>query len=324
MQTLVFSLPALFNVGSELFLFFFIYAVMGMNLLQVPCAPARALGRQRRRSRSCRRRHGDAVPQRHGRALERHHARLRGHLGVRRDSHPVGPYVAGDYAVPGELRRAQKLEFKANEDYVDRCTPDVGVTVFYFVSFILLCGFVMLNLVIAVILDNFESYSQSFALPVSDEDFGAFVEEWSKIDRRVVFVKYDRLPELLQRIRAPLGLKSLPKDLRRDALRRTMFTFDVEVRATNGVHFIDVLKHLASRVDGVEDPEAERRARSGALRSPAREAELLRGASDPTELLRRGLMAFRNATPCTPRWFGVFRSRTEPPLSRRNPRCCAR
>jgi hypothetical protein len=121
----------------------------------------------------------------------------------------------------------------------------------------------MLNLVIAVILDNFESYSQSFALPVSDEDFGEFVEEWSKIDRRAsYYVKYDRLPELLQRIRAPLGLKSLPKDLRRDALRRTMFTFDVEVRDNNRVHFVDVLKHLASRVDGVEDPEAEQRARS--------------------------------------------------------------
>merc|ERR550537_2143521 len=31
-QTLVYSLPALVNVGSVLFLFFFIFAVMGMNL----------------------------------------------------------------------------------------------------------------------------------------------------------------------------------------------------------------------------------------------------------------------------------------------------
>ena len=146
------------------------------------------------------------------------------------------------------------------------------------VSFILLCGFVMLNLVIAVILDNFESYSQSFALPVSDEDFGAFVEEWSKIDRAAGYVKYDRLPELLQRIRAPLGLKSLPKDLRRDALRRTMFTFDVEVRATNRVHFIDVLKHLASRWwTAWRTPRRSGGRVRGALRSPAREAEL-RGA----------------------------------------------
>jgi hypothetical protein len=31
-QTLLYSLPALGNVGSVLFLFFFIFAVMGMNL----------------------------------------------------------------------------------------------------------------------------------------------------------------------------------------------------------------------------------------------------------------------------------------------------
>ena len=31
-QTLVYSLPALANVGSVLFLFFFIFAVLGMNL----------------------------------------------------------------------------------------------------------------------------------------------------------------------------------------------------------------------------------------------------------------------------------------------------
>ena len=85
---------------------------------------------------------------------------------------PVGPYVADYVAYFGELAEFKKLEFKANEDYCRTGTPDVKATVFYFVSFILLCGFVMLNLVIAVILDNFESYSQSFALPVSDEDFG--------------------------------------------------------------------------------------------------------------------------------------------------------
>ena len=264
MQTLVFSLPALFNVGSVLFLFFFIYAVMGMNLFGFVRA-GEVLGRHAHF-----RNFPDAMATLFRSATgERWNGIMHDCMATSACVEiltPVGPYVAGDYADRDELaalRAAEAFEFKANEDYVDRCTPDVGVTVFYFVSFILLCGFVMLNLVIAVILDNFESYSQSFALPVSDEDFGEFVEEWSKIDRRAsYYVKYDRLPELLQRIRAPLGLKSLPKDLRRDALRRTMFTFDVEVRDNNRVHFVDVLKHLASRVDGVEDPEAEQRARS--------------------------------------------------------------
>lgn len=38
-QTLLVSLPALGNVGSVLFLFFFIFAVMGMNLFGDPPPP---------------------------------------------------------------------------------------------------------------------------------------------------------------------------------------------------------------------------------------------------------------------------------------------
>ena len=267
LQTLVFSLPALFNVASVLFLFFFIYAVMGMNLFGMVRA-GEVLGRHA---------HFQNFPDAMA-ALFRSATGERWN-GIMHDCMTTsecveilttkGAYVAGTYVDLDEVDdlKASPTFFVADEDYVDRCTPDVGVTVFYFVSFILLCGFVMLNLVIAVILDNFESYSQSFALPVSEEDFGEFAEEWSKIDRRAsYYMKYDRLPELLRRIRAPLGIKSLPKDLQRDALRRTMFTFDVEVRDANKVHFVDVLKHLASRVEGVEDPEAEERARSRSAR----------------------------------------------------------
>ena len=261
LQTLVFSLPALFNVASVLFLFFFIYAVMGINLFGF-VRDGEVLGRHA---------HFKNFPDAMA-ALFRSATGERWN-GIMHDCMTTsacveirtsaGPYAVGEYVDLDEVDDLKSYAFRAEEDYVDRCTPGVGVTVFYFVSFILLCGFVMLNLVIAVILDNFESYSQSFTLPVSDEDFGEFVEEWSRIDRRAsYYVKVARLPELLQKIRAPLGLKSLPKDLRRDALRRTMFTFDVEVRDANRVHFVDVLKHLASRVDGVEDPEAEARARA--------------------------------------------------------------
>uniref|UniRef100_A0A7S0CQF9 Voltage-gated ion channel superfamily n=1 Tax=Micromonas pusilla TaxID=38833 RepID=A0A7S0CQF9_MICPS len=263
LQTLVFSLPALFNVASVLFLFFFIYAVMGMNLFGMVRA-GEVLGRHA---------HFQNFPD----AMATLFRSATGERwnGIMHDCMTTsecveilttsGAYVAGTYVDLDEVDdlKASPTNFVADTDYVDRCTPNVGVTVFYFVSFILLCGFVMLNLVIAVILDNFESYSQSFALPVSEEDFGEFAEEWSKIDRRAsYYMKYEKLPELLRRIRAPLGIRSLPKDLQRDALRRTMFTFDVEVRDGNKVHFVDVLKHLASRVDGVEDPEAEERARS--------------------------------------------------------------
>jgi len=71
----------------------------------------------------------------------------------------AGTYAAGTWVDYKALPDLKNAGLRASElDFVDRCTPNIGITVFYFVSFILLCGFVMPNLVIAVILDNFESY----------------------------------------------------------------------------------------------------------------------------------------------------------------------
>ena len=99
---------------------------------------------------------------------------------------------------------------------------------------------------------------------MSDEDFYEFTEEWSRIDRRATYyINVKELPLLLKRIRAPLGLRTIPKQLQKDALRRTLYTCDVEIRDGNRVHFVDVLKHLAARVDGVEDPDALGRSKSG-------------------------------------------------------------
>lgn len=263
LQTLLFSLPALFNVASVLFMFFFIYSVMGMNLFGF-VREGEVLGRH-------------ANFQNFPEAMA---ALFRSATGERwngfmhdcmtttacveivvadtNNFYYAGQYV--DWDDVGSLKAAGLSA--ADDEYIDRCTPSIGITVFYFVSFILLCGFVMLNLVIAVILDNFESYSKNFALPVSDEDFGEFTEEWSRIDRRATYyIKVDKVPELLRRIRAPLGLRTLPKQFQKDALRRTLYTCDVEIRDGNRVHFVDVLKHLAARVDGVEDPEVEEKAK---------------------------------------------------------------
>ena len=87
---------------------------------------------------------------------------------------------AGTYYDSGDSRLSSMT---ANTDYVDRCTPSPELTIFFFLLFILMCAFVMLNLVIAVILDNFESYSQKEELPVSEEDLASFSAAWGKFDR---------------------------------------------------------------------------------------------------------------------------------------------
>ena len=146
----------------------------------------------------------------------------------------------------------------AFDDYRDRCTPSTAGTIFFFVAFILLCAFVMLNLVIAVILDNFESYSKTADLPVSDDDFAEFASEWGKMDRfGTYYVKVQQFPRLLRRIRAPLGVKTLPKDMQKRALSRTLFHCDVRVHPGEKIHFADAIAALAARVDGLDKTNSE-------------------------------------------------------------------
>ena len=47
--------------------------------------------------------------------------------------------------------------------YTNQCSPHPVIAIIFFCFFILLCAFVMLNLVIAVILDNFEQLKDSRA-----------------------------------------------------------------------------------------------------------------------------------------------------------------
>jgi len=255
---------ALFNVGSVLFLFFFIYAVMGMNLFGV-VRDGEVLGR-----------HANFKNFPEAMAALFRSATGERWNGIMHDcmtttscveivnADDAGTYAAGEFVDYVELLDLKNAGLRASDDdFIDRCTPNIGITVFYFVSFILLCGFVMLNLVIAVILDNFESFSQNFQLPVRDEDLYEFTEEWSRIDRRATYyINVRDLPTLLKRIRAPLGLRTIPKQLQKDALRRTLYTCSVEIRDGNRIYFVDVLKHLAARVDGMEDPAVAIRSKS--------------------------------------------------------------
>ena len=268
LQTLLFSLPALVNVGSVLVLFFFIFAIMGMNLF----------GKVKKADHLTRHANFDYFP---GSMLVLFRSST-GEMwnGIMHDCMvyrkcyeiQVGPY-AGTYVdkddpLLDELRLGE-------EGYEDRCTPSYIGTIVYFVLFILICGFIMLNLVIAVILDNFQSYSGNVDLPVSEEDFTHFALEWGRIDRTgSYYIAVEKLPKLLKRLSAPLGVKNLPKGMIKRSLILTLFTCNVTVEEGK-VHFSSVLKALAARLDGIEAPPepSMRRRRRGSVGSTLSEAE---------------------------------------------------
>lgn len=59
---------------------------------------------------------------------------------------------------------------------MNRCSPSPIAAVIYFCSFVLLCGLVLVNFVIGVIIDNFQSSCQSDNLPISKASVEHFAQ----------------------------------------------------------------------------------------------------------------------------------------------------
>lgn len=86
------------------------------------------------------------------------------------------------------------------------CGSPVAATI-YFISFTLVGSFVMLNLIIAVVLDNFSSTSNAEARKVREEDIDLFDEVWSHFDPKATStIPVVLFPRLVALLPPPLGL----------------------------------------------------------------------------------------------------------------------
>jgi hypothetical protein len=78
----------------------------------------------------------------------------------------------------------------------------------YFISFQIIGSFVFLNLVVAVILENFATLHHVDPDLVSQSDVEVFGEAWAEFDPDATnFIAVTKLPALLLKVPAPLGLK---------------------------------------------------------------------------------------------------------------------
>lgn len=141
----------------------------------------------------------------------------------------------------------------------NRCGPPILLTVAYFMTFVLMCAFLLLNLVIAVILDNFQSSTNNEELEVSQGNLLNFAEIWSQMDPKcTMYIPTLRLPRLLELVEPPLGVAGMahiPLEV-----QNIVMGVDIPNRIFEGsphVHFIEVLHALAGRIAGVQLPADE-------------------------------------------------------------------
>uniref|UniRef100_A0A8C5DAL2 Voltage-dependent P/Q-type calcium channel subunit alpha-1A n=1 Tax=Gouania willdenowi TaxID=441366 RepID=A0A8C5DAL2_GOUWI len=130
------------------------------------------------------------------------------------------------------------------------CDPDSGNTepecgstfaYTYFVSFIFLCSFLMLNLFVAVIMDNFEYLTRDSSI-LGPHHLDEYVRIWAEYDPAACGrISYTDMYQMLRHMCPPLGLgKRCPA---RVAYKR-LLRMDLPVADDNTVHFNSTLMAL--------------------------------------------------------------------------------
>ncbi|XP_032424468.1 sodium channel, voltage-gated, type I-like, alpha isoform X2 [Xiphophorus hellerii] len=119
--------------------------------------------------------------------------------------------------------------------------PAVGIT--FFVSYIIICFLIVVNMYIAVILENFGVATEESAEPLSEDDFEIFYEVWEKFDPLATqFVKYSMLSDFADSLAAPLRI---PKPNKLE-----LISMDLPVVSGGRIHCLDILFAFTKRVLG--------------------------------------------------------------------------
>uniref|UniRef100_A0A8D2KTM5 Voltage-dependent R-type calcium channel subunit alpha n=1 Tax=Varanus komodoensis TaxID=61221 RepID=A0A8D2KTM5_VARKO len=121
----------------------------------------------------------------------------------------------------------------------ERCGTDLAYV--YFVSFIFFCSFLMLNLFVAVIMDNFEYLTRDSSI-LGPHHLDEFVRIWAEYDRAACGrIHYTEMYEMLTLMSPPLGLgKRCPSKV---AYKRLVL-MNMPVAEDNTVHFTSTLMAL--------------------------------------------------------------------------------
>nr|XP_020635454.1 sodium channel protein type 5 subunit alpha-like [Pogona vitticeps] len=118
-----------------------------------------------------------------------------------------------------------------------------GLAIAYFVSYIIISFLIVVNMYIAVILENLNVATEESTEPLGDDDFEIFYEVWAKFDPQATqFISYSALSNFADSLVEPLRI---PKPNRRQLL-----SMDLPMVNGNKIHCLDILFAFTKRVLG--------------------------------------------------------------------------
>ena len=223
---LIISVPALFNIGALLFLIIFIYAILGMALF----------GRVRHAGRL-----NDLV---NFETFERSVLllfRLATSAGWNDVLDPLMVSSAPDCNTTHYINPRGEAIAEANGD----CGSPF-FAILYFMTFVFICNLIIINMYVAIILENFNQAHQQEEVGVTEDDFEMFYMVWERYDPHASqFIKYEVLSDFVADLDEPLGIPK-PNEI-------ALVSFDLPIVKSEKVHCLDILMGLTKyRLGDVE------------------------------------------------------------------------
>nr|XP_019963983.1 PREDICTED: sodium channel protein type 2 subunit alpha-like isoform X2 [Paralichthys olivaceus] len=215
---LMMSLPALFNIGLLLFLVMFIYAIFGMSNF--------------------------AYVKREAGIDDMFNFETFGNSMI--CLFQITTSGGWDGLLAPILNKREpdcdsQMEHPGNS-YKGNCgNPSVGI--FFFVSYIIICFLIVVNMYIAVILENFSVATEESAEPLSEDDFEMFYEVWERFDPDATqFMEYSKLSDFADALDPPLRMPK-PNMIQ-------LISMDLPMVSGERIHCLDILFAFTKRVLG--------------------------------------------------------------------------
>ncbi|XP_029005830.1 sodium channel, voltage gated, type VIII, alpha subunit b isoform X3 [Betta splendens] len=119
--------------------------------------------------------------------------------------------------------------------------PSVGI--FFFVMYIIISFLIVVNMYIAIILENFSVATEESADPLSEDDFETFYEIWEKFDPDASqFITYAKLSDFADALEHPLRVPK-PNTIE-------LIAMDMPMVSGDRIHCLDILFAFTKRVLG--------------------------------------------------------------------------
>uniref|UniRef100_A0A670ZWY1 Sodium channel protein n=1 Tax=Pseudonaja textilis TaxID=8673 RepID=A0A670ZWY1_PSETE len=117
------------------------------------------------------------------------------------------------------------------------------VAIAYFVSYVIISFLIVVNMYIAVIIENLNVATEESTEPLGDDDFEIFYEIWAKFDPKATqFISYSALSNFADALAEPLRI---PKPNSQQLL-----SMDLPIVNGNKIHCLDILFAFTKRVLG--------------------------------------------------------------------------